>query len=422
MEISPLLISRLIRQGLCFAVLFSLLTPRILAQEPCLTETIRQRNALRFPELAGAQTEINPSVVVSRSAVTIPVVVHVLYRTSDENISDEQIFSQMEVLNEDFRLLNANAGTVPTLFASLAADVEFNFCLASTDPQGQASTGITRQSTTWNNIGQATAPDGRPRIHYSSLGGQDAWAPEHYLNIWVGAIGGGILGYATTPGSVIPAEDGVVVDPRYFGRTGLAALNAPHDLGRTATHEVGHYFNLRHIWGENTNSCFDDDDVTDTPVQRAATLGCPVFPQLSCGNPAMFMNYMDYTDDACMSMFSTGQKTRMWAALTGSRPSLLESTACLSTPVETAPERSLLLEIRPNPASSRLTLQLPEGLRNPEEIRLLDAKGRCWWHQDLRGNAVESLEIPVDQLPAGMYVLGLRTPAGMVRGRFVKLR
>ena len=410
------------RRILCCGLLFGLLLSGLAAQEPCLTESIRQRNALRFPELPGAPTAMPPAAVGARSTVTIPVVVHVLYRTSDENISDEQIFSQLEVLNEDFRLLNSNAGTIPTLFAALAADVEINFCLASVDPQGQASTGITRQSTTWNNIGQATAPDGRPRIHYSSLGGQDAWAPEHYLNIWVGAIGGGILGYATPPGTAIPAEDGVVVDPRYFGRTGLASLNAPHHLGRTATHEIGHYFNLRHIWGENTNSCFDDDDVSDTPIQRIATLGCPTFPQLSCGNPSMFMNYMDYTDDACMAMFSSGQKTRMWAALNGSRPSLLESTACQATPVSSAPDTDLRLDLRPNPATEQLSIRWPEGMPRPLEVRLLDAKGYCRWRQSLDGDVSENLLVPVDQLPAGVYVVGVQTGAGLLRGRFVKIR
>lgn len=380
------------------------------AQSPCLAGQWAERNAIRFPELAqerqrlqekieqaGAQHDAGP-----RTIVTIPVVVHVLYKEEQENISDEQIFSQFAVLNADFRRLNANAGTVPPPFAPFAADVEFEFCLAGRDPSGQPSNGITRRQTDWSNIGDLTAPDGRPRIHYADLGGTDAWDTEHYLNIWIGRIGGGALGSGSFPGTAPPEEDGVIIDPRYFGTSGLAT--APHHLGRTATHEIGHYFNLYHIWGGDSNSCNDDDDVADTPVQRSAYLGCPTFPQMSCGNSAMFMNYMDYTDDACMSLFTLGQKTRMWTALTVARPGLVENVACNSTAV-LAPSARAGFYLSPNPARDQLWVRFDETSVTPFQIVISDVSGKIWLRQMVR-ESVAPVQVDLSSLPPGFYLAG----------------
>jgi len=128
------------------------------------------------------------------------------------------------------------------------------------------------------------------------------------LNMWIGTIGGGILGYAQFPGGSA-ATDGVVVDPKYFGTTGTAT--APFDGGRTMTHEVGHWLNLRHIWGDGR--CNRDDFVADTPTSDRPNYGCPGFPTTHCRSTDMTMNYMDYVNDDCMYMFSLGQKERMRA-------------------------------------------------------------------------------------------------------------
>ncbi len=185
--------------------------------------------------------------------VHIPVVVHVVYKGPLENISDAQIQSQIDVLNADFRLQNANASNIPTEFQPFAADVEMEFCLASQAPDGTPSNGITRSSTSWLNIGQILAPDGSPRVCYTALGGEDAWDPAHYLNIWVAGIGGGILGFGTQPGTAPPAEEGVVIDPKYFGTTGLAALNPPNHPGHPPHTRSGIIFDLNYIWGGNEN-------------------------------------------------------------------------------------------------------------------------------------------------------------------------
>jgi hypothetical protein len=145
------------------------------------------------------------------------------------------------------------------------------------------------------------------------------------LNVWVCPLGGGLLGYAQFPGG--PAlTDGVVVNYRAFGAGGTA--EAPFDLGRTLTHEVGHYLNLRHIWGD-TPDCSGSDSVDDTPNCAGPNFGTPTFPVVTCNNGPngdMFMNYMDYVDDAAMVMFTTQQVVRMRTALETMRAGLIAST------------------------------------------------------------------------------------------------
>lgn len=253
--------------------------------------------------------------------ITIPVVVHVIYKNSSQNISDAQIFSQIDILNEDFRMNNSDASSIPSAFAGAAADCEIEFCLAVRDPNGNVTTGITRTYTTTSSFSGYTS------MKYSSTGGQDAWNTSDYLNIWVCNLASGLLGFATFPGGN-SSTDGVVCDYAYFGNTGTAT--SPYDLGRTATHEVGHWLNLYHIWGD---SYCGNDYVSDTPKHEESNYGCPSYPHASsCSGTGstgeMFMNYMDYTNDACMFMFSSGQKNRMRATLNGSRSSLLSSLGC----------------------------------------------------------------------------------------------
>lgn len=256
-----------------------------------------------------------------RAVYTIPVVVHVVYNTSSQNISDAQIQTQMAVLNADFRKLNTDASSIPSIWTSIAADAEFEFCLAQRDPNGNPTNGITRTYT------NTTAFSGD--AVKGSANGKTPWDRSRYLNIWVCNLSGGLLGYATFPGGSA-SSDGVVVDYQCFGTNGTAA--APFNKGRTATHEVGHWMNLYHIWGDQ--NC-GSDAVSDTPVHNNSNSGCPSQPHYSTcsGQPReMTMNYMDYTNDACMYMFTNGQKTRMRAifATGGSRNSLLSSNGCVS--------------------------------------------------------------------------------------------
>ncbi|MCB0598048.1 MAG: zinc metalloprotease, partial [Phaeodactylibacter sp.] len=261
--------------------------------------------------------------------ITIPVVFHIVYDNASENITDAQVLSQITVLNEDFRRNNADAANTPSDFLSVAADVEIEFCLATVDPNGIATNGITRTATA-----TATPYATRDDVKFTSLGGKDAWPTGDYLNIWVCELGGGTLGYAQFPGGPA-ATDGVVIDYRYVG-SGPPAT-PPYNLGRTATHEVGHWLNMIHIWGDG--DCSVDDLVSDTPLAAAPNYNgspCTYDGALnSCDEgagdlPDMFQNYMDYSDDACMNLFTQGQTTRMRALFDvgGFRESLLSSNGC----------------------------------------------------------------------------------------------
>ncbi|MBB4956660.1 zinc metalloprotease [Micromonospora polyrhachis] len=253
--------------------------------------------------------------------VHIPTVVHVVWSDPAQNITDEQVQSQLAVLNADFRRTNPDVTAVPPVWQSAPADARIEFALATTDPAGSPTTGITRTRT-------ATAGfDTDDAVKSSTTGGADPWPTSSYLNIWVCQLNGGVLGYAQFPGGPEPT-DGVVVLHSCFGTTGTAT--APFDGGRTATHEVGHWLNLRHIWGDDGEGCNGDDFVADTPNQGGPNYGKPNWPTVSCDNGPdgdMFMNFMDYVDDNAMVMFTSGQTARMAACLAGPRASLVADVA-----------------------------------------------------------------------------------------------
>ena len=260
-----------------------------------------------------------PVVEQQRSAgqsvvITIPVVFHVLYANSTENIADSEILEQLQTLNDDFRRLNSDAdGIWPQ-----AADTEIEFCLASFDPGGAPTNGILRVPTTVSSFGSDDA------MKFSAQGGSDAWPASDYLNFWVCNLGGGLLGYAQFPGGAA-ATDGVVCGYPFVGNNGPGA--GIYNLGRTGTHEVGHWLDLRHIWGDGL--CGADDGVSDTPESDAANFNCAIGHE-SCGSVDMVQNYMDYSQDACMNLFTSGQAVRMQALFQpgGARASLLNSEGC----------------------------------------------------------------------------------------------
>ena len=255
--------------------------------------------------------------------VRIPVVVHVVYNTDAQNVSDDQIRSQITALNADYQKLNADVSSVPEPFRSRVGNPLVRFELAVRDPDGKPTTGITRTSTTETEFFYSGPK--ADAVKFASRGGHDAWPRDRYLNLWVCRLGERLLGYASFPGEV-PETDGVVITSTGFGTTGTA--QQPFDKGRTATHEIGHWLNLFHIWGDDRGACTGSDQVRDTPNQAADNANCPTFPHRTCGSKStgdMFMNYMDYTDDACMFAFSKGQVVRMEATLAGARLAITTS-------------------------------------------------------------------------------------------------
>ncbi len=288
----------------------------------CGAQQVNERLTELDPKLRGRQLKIEHDCQRSiekgeaqrvwRKLITLQVVVHVVYKADEENVSDAQVNSQIDVLNQDYRATNPDRSKVPDPWQSLAADPNIQFKLATKDPKGKATSGITRTKTTRDSFGTGDS------VKRDSEGGVSPWPTNRYLNFWVCNLGDGLLGYAQFPGG--PAKtDGVVILYSAFGTKGTAA--PPFGLGRTATHEVGHWLNLRHIWGDTTD-CSGSDQVADTPKAQMPNYGSPTWPHITCNNGPhgdMFMNYMDYVDDAAMFMFTQGQAARINATLAGPR-------------------------------------------------------------------------------------------------------
>jgi hypothetical protein len=286
----------------------------IATQRQCASYEVLQQQLQADPGLAERMNSIerftrdfinnpNSSRTLPNGTIEIPVVVNVLYKTAAQNISLAQIQSQITVLNQDYAATNSDYSNTPSVFQSVASgDIKVRFVLDQ----------VIRKET------KKTSWKTNDAMKKNQQGGIDPTSPATKLNLWVCNLSGGILGYAQFPGGN-PATDGVVIDDNAMGNTGTAA--APFDKGRTATHEVGHWLNLRHIWGDA--NC-GNDLVGDTPIHTTSNFGCPAFPDnSSCGgtvHPMMTMNYMDYTDDACMFMFSLGQKSRMQAVFAAGGP------------------------------------------------------------------------------------------------------
>ncbi len=351
------------RAALVFFI--SLLSMLTYAQRNCLTNSYNSHQT--YTSLKSSHSVIQnvspPRDTFPGEIITIPVVIHILFSNAQFNISDEQVMSQLAVLNEDFRKLNADAVNVPAGFKNHAADTRIMFCLAQVDPNGHARKGIIRKQTTVQSF------LGDDAVKFSAAGGDDAWDTKKYLNIWICNLFGRSLGYATMPGSE-ENKDGVVINYDVFGTIGN--IRAPFNKGRTATHEIAHWLGLKHIWGDA--NC-GTDDVDDTPQQKTYNFNCPSFPHMSTCSPDnngdMFMNYMDLADDACMNMFTYGQKSRMRSifALNGSRNAILTSYACDSSLATGAPlpdtieiyKAQAAINIFPNPVQNVLYIVAKDG-------------------------------------------------------------
>lgn len=345
-----------------------------------------------------------------RAVIKIPVVVHVVWKNTLENISDAQIQSQIDVLNQDFRKKNTDFKDVPGSFKTVAADCEIEFCLASKDTLGNPTTGIVRQPTTIPSVGVSFSGNKR-RIYYKTLEGSDAWKPDTYLNIWVCDMGNNILGYTSPLANAVSKyqEDGVLVDYRVFGTIGTALNNTAHNKGRTATHEIGHYFNLLHIWGTD-DSCNDDDLVIDTPLQATSYKDCPPFPQLSCNVGNMYMNFMDYTDDNCMGLFTNGQKARMLATLNELRSGLLRGGVCSETSSLPTSSLSFNWSVYPNPVQEQLNIQLSyfnNNISTPINIEIRDLLGRVLKRETVNSSNLLSHSMDLTSFPDGVYLVVL---------------
>lgn len=344
----------------------------------------------------------------ANETINIPVVIHILYNTPAQNITNAQVLSQLAVLNADFNNENADRSNTPEAFKPLVGNSRIRFCLAQVDPNNKATTGIIRRQT---GITTFSADDA---MKSSLRGGDDAWDSKKYLNIWVCPLGSRSLGYATAPGAAAD-KDGVVIAYDVFGTVGT--LRRPFDKGRTATHEIGHWMGLKHIWGDN--DC-GDDGIDDTPQQSSYNFGCPTFPQLSSCSPNangdMFMNFMDFSDDACMNMFTIGQQQKMRSlfATGNARNSFLTSFACDSTLIQAGPiggntdtpqvaAKADVYKVFPNPAGATLNVTYTPGAEMVNKtVRVFSAVGvNVITTQLTKANT----SINVSQLAPGIYVV-----------------
>lgn len=342
--------------------------------------------------------------------IVIPVIVHVIYNDGSQNLSDDQVKSQVDALNRDFRRLNQDTSLTPQRFKAMAADVSIEFKLATADPFGRPTTGIIHKKTSlpfWKTD---------DKIKYNREGGDDAWDSRYYLNIWVGNIQS-VIGYSSVPGCDA-ATDGVVIATSVFGTLNRSGT---YNMGRTAVHEVGHWLGLKHIWGDYYCG---DDGVDDTPVQGNFTPGCPNTFRSSCSNGSlgdMYMNYMDYTGDACMNLFTNGQKLRMRSMFYegGPRAGLLSSKGLNEPWMAEAPPVTIIpsAAIFPNPAMGDISINLDDSWIG-STIRIADMNGVVLSTFNITARIQK---VPVAHLKQGMYLVQGDNGKRKLREKFIRL-
>lgn len=365
------------------------------------------------------------------TVMTIPVVVHVVYYGSDlpgnnENISFDQVKSQIDVLNQDFRKMTGTPGD------GFGVDTMIQFTLAQVDPDGNPTNGVHRYQTNIEEYG--TMAD------LETLKKNTIWNPNLYFNMWTVNIGGnklsGLLGYAQFPDYNLPGlndpesstdelTDGVLMNYRTFGTAAVIDnpdFFDPFKYGRTATHETGHFLGLRHIWGDEDN-CQGDDFCADTPTQNAATTGnpCTAEPKPdTCTEPGldMFQNYMDYTDDICMSVFTQNQLDRMIVILENAprRASLLTST--VGNPLSTAEHQMLAgTSVYPNPTQNILNI-IVENRELPDSYKIYNSIGQTI--DDVKVTGEANLTVNTSDYSTGIYSIQINKGAESKTIRFIK--
>jgi len=414
--------------GIVLVLFIALFASGTSAQQRCSSAEYQKAQLLNDPSL---QNKVKANESFTKNAIKrlrnvrakldgsyvirIPVVVHILYHDQSDDVSDSRVMEQIDALNRDYRRLNADTTNTPNRFKPFAADCNIEFHLATSDPHQRYTNGIVRKYTpikTWEEDDQ---------MKFSSSYGDDAWDADSYLNIWVCNIKS-VLGYSSFIGG--PKNlDGVVISNSVFGQSGVLSS---YSKGRTTVHEVGHWLSLIHIWGDT--DC-GDDQVDDTPRQSTYTVGCPSGVKISCDNGPdgnMYMNYMDFTYDACMNMFTYCQKERMRVQFEpgGSRYSILFSKGLdeplyYEVPVPDRPPTWLHPQVFPNPATNEITLDLSYDSRwIGKTVNLVNLQG-----QTIKSIVVNSRiqKIDISKFSGGIYFLSARRSDGeIIREKFVK--
>jgi hypothetical protein len=335
------------------------------------------RKTISFPQARSAD---------DKAVFYIPVVFHIVYNQFGQNIPDEQIYSQLKVINEDFSRTNADSAQTLNEFKAVAASCGIQFYLAQKD----GVKGITRTSTTHG-------PFFNDDLHVTARGGKDAWDTGKYLNVWVAPLASGLFGYGSPPDTP-EFRDGVAVHFEYFGRHENAL--APYNLGRTLSHEIGHWLGLQHPWG--TGGCNTDDGLSDTPAQEGPTYGC-VLNQFSCGSLNMVQNFMNTSTDNCMNLFTLQQRNAMRNILINLRPDVF-GTEEIVTGIDTE-IRKPFSTVYPNPVTQQpfTNIILTGNSFSPMEISIHDLYGRAIHHYVIAEYRRE-VAIDLQGLSNGVYI------------------
>lgn len=365
----------------------------------------------------------------SNTPYFINVVVHVVYKNPEENLPDSVIQSQIDVLNEDYNRLNPDTANLRALFKPIAGNANIHFNLAQ----------IIRKQTTVN-FSISLLGSGMPnQMKWDSLGGSSAVDPDHYLNIWVvkiqpimlGSIQiGQVLGFAFPPAGLsnwpansaapVKGEDGVVIDFRCFGRNNPNPISVDGTTnldirGRTPSHEVGHYLGLRHIWGDGGvlgggNNCTGSDGIDDTPkADNQSNFDCnttkntcvDTLPWTSIDAPDLIENFMDYSAETCMNMFTAGQVAHMRATLEGPRNGLISLSS-----VNSLNNFNHSVSVYPNPTSNKLTISTLNN--NIVQVEIYDIYGQRVLKQNTPFN-LTNITINTENLEAGTYLAKITT-------------
>ncbi len=387
-----------------FTALFGVLSFTMLSAQSfhCLTEHFS-------PVAHHHQPAAGP--LQSRTVTVLPVVVHIVYNSPSENLTDQKIYTMIEKLNLDFRRHNPDTTDTPDAFKPLAGDTQIEFALVSTDPWGNPTTGITRTQTS---VDHFSILDGNINgMKYDNTGGKSAWNTYHFINIWIANLDLD-SGFATGPGTQGEPHDGIVLDP---------FIITFQDY-RVVTHEMGHYLGLPHIYGPDA-SCNFDDGIEDTPVQGDFTspIGdCPIFPMIDACAPEapgiMFMNYMDAAPD-CQNMFTHGQAAVMQTMIATERQLLLEPFV---NATHSAEAEKAGMQVFPNPAHNQLQVQFAVPLAIDRVYVIYDGTGRLMGQysmEKLSGDGgADKLELTA--LAPGMYWLECRAEGRTFAAKFVK--
>jgi hypothetical protein len=383
--------------------------------DPALKNSMDQVEVFTQSRISSAN-ETQQRIQPLADIIKIPVVFHILYHTPDQNMPMEAIDRLMNALNRDFNKRNFDTINIPPAFRSLATSMGFEFRLATQDPQGASTTGVIKKYTP---IKYWMSDD---KMKFNTTYGDDAWDSKSYLNIWLCNMQD-VLGYSTLPG-MDPKKDGVVLS---LDDVTNARGTSPHlNDFRTMVHEVGHWLNLYHLWGDGYCG---DDKVDDTPKQSTYTPGCPSGTRISCvtnNTGDMYMNFMDFTDDICMHMFTKGQTKRARALFEpgGPRRSILNSKGLNKSEIPGVENpdfypKWLHAHIYPNPATSSINVYFDYDERwIGKELKIMDMTGRLVLNVVVNSRIQR---IDLSSLKSGVYFIYAKREEDILKAKFVKL-